>query len=161
MTIDSGLQWSSRWVFLLAAIGTAVGLGNIWRFPYTAGVSGGGAFVIVYLGAVLLLALPVLLAELMIGRRGRGEAAGREYSVATESGRSRHWRLMGIVLGALGATLSLSFYAVVGAWTIAYAFKMGLGHCRRHKRRNRNRYSSRAEWFARQPVAMVHRVLCG
>ena len=127
MTIDSGLQWSSRWVFLLAAIGTAVGLGNIWRFPYTAGVSGGGAFVIVYLGAVLLLALPVLLAELMIGRRGAAGPPAAIEAVATESGRSRHWRLMGIVLGALGATLSLSFYAVVGAWTIAYAFKMGLG----------------------------------
>jgi NSS family neurotransmitter:Na+ symporter len=127
MTTNSGLQWSSRWIFLLAAVGTAVGLGNIWRFPYTAGVSGGGAFVIVYLGAVLLLALPLLLAEFMIGRRGAAGPPAAIEAVARESGRSRHWRLMGIVLGSLGATLSLSFYAVVGAWTISYAFKMAAG----------------------------------
>lgn len=127
MTTASGLQWSSRTVFLLAAVGTAVGLGNIWRFPYTAGVSGGSAFVIVYLGAVLLLAMPVLLAELLVGRRGAAGPPAAIEAVATESGRSRHWRLMGIVLGSLGATISLSFYAVVGAWTIAYAFKTGTG----------------------------------
>ena len=160
MTIDSGLQWSSRWVFLLAAIGTAVGLGNIWRFPYTAGVSGGGAFVIVYLGAVLLLALPVLLAELMIGRRGAAGPPAAIEAVATESGRSRHWRLMGIVLGALGATLSLSFYAVVGAWTIVRLQDGPSATARRHSD-GIGTGIPRAEWFARQPVAMVHRVLCG
>ncbi len=71
MTTSSGLHWSSRFTFLMAAIGCAVGLGNIWRFPYTAGVNGGGAFVIVYLGAIALLALPVLMAEFMVGRRGQ------------------------------------------------------------------------------------------
>ena len=127
MATSGGQHWSSRYIFLMAAVGCAVGLGNIWRFPYTAGVSGGGAFVIVYLGAVLLLALPVLLAELLIGRRGAAGPPAAIEAVAVESGRSRHWRIMGIVLGSLGATLSLSFYAVVGAWTIAYAYKMGSG----------------------------------
>jgi len=111
----------------MAAVGCAVGLGNIWRFPYSAGVSGGSAFVIVYLGAAMLLALPILLAELMIGRRGAAGPPASIEAVAIESHRSRHWRLLGIVLGSLGATLSLAFYAVVGAWTIAYAFKMGTG----------------------------------
>jgi len=125
MTTTSGLQWSSRLTFLMAAVGCAVGLGNIWRFPYTAGVSGGGAFVLIYLGAVLLLALPVLMAELLVGRRGAAGPPAAIAAVAKESGRSGAWRWMGIVLGGGGALLALSFYAVVGAWTLAYAFKMG------------------------------------
>ena len=127
MTTSSGMQWSSRLAFLMAAVGCAVGLGNIWRFPYTAGVNGGGAFVIVYLGAIAVLALPVLTAEFMVGRRGQHGPPAAIAALARESGRSANWRWMGLVLGALGALLALSFYAVVGAWTIAYAFKMGAG----------------------------------
>ncbi|MCP4301431.1 MAG: sodium-dependent transporter [Gammaproteobacteria bacterium] len=127
MTTSSGLQWSSRITFLMAAVGCAVGLGNIWRFPYTAGVNGGGAFVLVYLGAVALLALPLLMAEFMVGRRGQHGPPAAIAAVARESARSENWRWMGLLLGALGALLALSFYAVVGAWTIAYAFKMGAG----------------------------------
>ncbi|MDH3547058.1 MAG: sodium-dependent transporter [Gammaproteobacteria bacterium] len=127
MTTSGGLQWSSRLTFIMAAVGCAVGLGNIWRFPYTVGVSGGGAFVLVYLGAVVVLALPVLMAELMIGRRGAAGPPAAIAAVAKESGRSANWRWMGIILGGFGAMLILSFYAVVGAWTLAYAFKMGAG----------------------------------
>lgn len=127
MTTSSGLHWSSRTTFLMAAIGCAVGLGNIWRFPYTAGVNGGGAFVLVYLGAIALLALPILMAEFMVGRRGQHGPPAAIAEVARESGRSENWRWMGLMLGALGALLALSFYSVVGAWTIAYAFKMGSG----------------------------------
>ncbi len=127
MTTKSGLHWSSRLTFLMAAVGCAVGLGNIWRFPYSAGVNGGGAFVLVYLAAVAILALPVLMAELMIGRRGAAGPPAAIAAVAKESGRSESWRWMGIVLGGLGAILSLSFYAIVGGWTMAYAFKMGTG----------------------------------
>ncbi len=127
MTTKSGLHWSSRLTFLMAAIGCAVGLGNIWRFPYSAGVNGGGAFVLVYLAAVVILALPVLMAELMIGRRGAAGPPAAIAAVARESGRSESWRWMGVVLGGLGAILALSFYAIVGGWTVAYAFKMGSG----------------------------------
>ncbi len=127
MTTRGGLQWSSRFVFLMAAVGCAVGLGNIWRFPYTAGVNGGGAFVLIYLGAVALLALPVLMAELLIGRRGAAGPPAAIAVVARESGRSQNWRWMGIILGGMGAVLALSFYAVVGGWTMAYAFKMAAG----------------------------------
>ena len=127
MATPGRLQWSSRFVFLMAAVGCAVGLGNIWRFPYTAGVNGGGAFVLVYLAAVALLALPVLMAELLIGRRGAAGPPAAIAAVAQESGRSPHWRWMGIILGGMGALLALSFYSVVGAWTIAYAFKMAAG----------------------------------
>lgn len=127
MTTTSGLQWSSRFAFIMAAVGCAIGLGNIWRFPYTVGVSGGGAFVLVYLGAILLLALPMLMAELYVGRRGAAGPPAAIAAVAKESGRSPAWRWMGIVLGSGGALMVLSFYSVVGGWTLAYVFKMGAG----------------------------------
>jgi NSS family neurotransmitter:Na+ symporter len=111
----------------MAAIGCSVGLGNIWRFPYSAGVNGGGAFVLVYLAAVVALALPILIAELMIGRRGAGSPPIAIATVAAESGRSRNWRWMGILLGLIGAITILAFYSVVGGWTLAYAFKMLAG----------------------------------
>ena len=112
MVTKSGLQWSSRVVFLMATIGSAVGLGNIWRFSYAAGSSGGGAFVVVYLAAALFLALPVLIAELMIGRRGAESPPNAIANVAIESGYGKNWRWMGIILGGVGAVLALSFYSV-------------------------------------------------
>ncbi|MFQ6005679.1 MAG: sodium-dependent transporter [Woeseia sp.] len=127
MTTSSGLHWSSRFTFLMAAVGCSVGLGNIWRFPYSAGVNGGGAFVLVYLAAVIVFALPILMAELMVGRRGAASPPNAIAAVAAESGRSRNWRWMGILLGGIGAITVLSFYSVVGGWTLAYAFKMGAG----------------------------------
>ncbi len=70
MATASTKSWSSGFTFVLAAVGAAVGLGNIWKFPYVVGVSGGGAFVLVYLGCVLFIAVPILIAELWIGRSG-------------------------------------------------------------------------------------------
>lgn len=127
MTTTSGMHWSSKFTFIMAAVGCAVGLGNIWLFPYTAGVSGGGAFVLIYLAAVVVLALPVLMAELMIGRRGAAGPPAAIAAVARESGRSSHWRWMGVIFGGGGAIIALSFYAVVGGWTMAYAWKMAAG----------------------------------
>lgn len=120
-------QWSSRAAFLLAAVGSAVGLGNIWLFPYQAGANGGGAFVLIYLAALFLLALPVLLAELMIGRRGASAPPAGIAKVAEESGHSRNWGWMGILLGSVGALLALGFYCVVGGWTLAYSAKAVTG----------------------------------
>jgi NSS family neurotransmitter:Na+ symporter len=127
MTTSSGLHWSSRRAFLLASVGCAVGLGNIWLFPYQAGANGGGAFVLIYLAAIFGLALPVLLAEIMLGRRGASAPPEALAALAKESGRSEHWRWMGILLGAVGALFALGFYCVVGGWTIAYAFKAAAG----------------------------------
>mgnify|MGYP001549649372 FL=1 len=127
MNTANPVNWSSRLAFLMAAVGSAVGLANIWRFPFTAGVSGGGAFVIIYLFAVLLLALPLVIAELAIGRRGAAPPPRAIATVAVESARSSHWGLMGIVLGSFGTTLALSFYAVVGGWTMAYVVHMASG----------------------------------
>ena len=124
MASPNGLQWSSRFTFLMATIGCSVGLGNIWLFPYTVGVNGGGAYVLVYLAAVALLALPLLMAELMIGRRGGGSPPAAIAAVATESGWSPNWRWMGILLGGIGGITILAFYSVVGGWTLAYSFKM-------------------------------------
>ena len=127
MTTSSGLHWSSRTAFLLASVGCAVGLGNIWLFPYQAGENGGGAFVIIYLAAIFGLALPVLLAEMMLGRRGGAAPPQGLANVARESGRSENWRWMGILLGGIGAMLALGFYCVVGGWTLAYAIKAAAG----------------------------------
>lgn len=127
MNVVNPVNWSSRLAFLMAAVGSAVGLANIWRFPFTAGVSGGGAFVLIYLGAVLLLALPLVIAELAIGRRGAAPPPRAIATVAAESGRSRRWGWMGVILGSFGTTLALSFYAVVGGWTMAYVVEMASG----------------------------------
>ena len=127
MTTSTGLQWSSRITFIMAAVGCAVGLGNIWLFPFLVGVNGGGAFVLVYLGAILLLSLPVLIAELMIGRRGAAGPPAAISAVAQESGASPKWGWMGVVLGGGGATMALAFYGVAGGWAMAYFWKLASG----------------------------------
>ncbi len=127
MTTSSRVHWSSRTAFLLAAVGCAVGLGNIWLFPYQAGANGGGAFVLIYLAAIFVLALPVLLAEMMLGRRAAAAPPKGLAIVAKESGHSENWRWMGILLGGFGAIVALGFYCVVGGWTLAYAFKAAAG----------------------------------
>lgn len=112
--------WSSRWVFFLAATGSAVGLGNIWKFPYITGQNGGGAFVLVYLACILAIGIPLLMAEFMIGRRGRANPEGAIAAVAREAGASKHWRRIGS-MAVLTGFLILSFYAVIAGWTLAYA----------------------------------------
>jgi NSS family neurotransmitter:Na+ symporter len=127
MAATNNQKWSSPLTFVLAAVGCAVRLGNTWLFPFLAGVNGGGAFVLVYLIAVPVLALPVLIAELLVGRRGAAGPPEAIATVAEESGRSRKWGWMGIFLGAVGATLALSFYCVAGGWALAYTIKMATG----------------------------------
>ncbi|MCR8922822.1 sodium-dependent transporter [Dasania sp. GY-MA-18] len=126
MSNNNQQQWSSRWGFMLAAMGSAVGLANIWRFPYAAGESGGGAFVLVYLGAVLTVALPLLIAELLVGRRGQASPPNAIAAVAQEAGGSRLWKKMGYG-GSIAAILILAFYCVVGGWTLTYILKMASG----------------------------------
>ena len=116
--------WSSRSAFILAAIGAAVGLGNIWRFPTLAGESGGGAFVIFYIGCVFLLGLPLVLSEIFIGRAGQDDAVGSIRKVAEQSGVSTKWAGFGTV-GVIAAFLILSFYSVVAGWVLYYVFVMG------------------------------------
>jgi NSS family neurotransmitter:Na+ symporter len=118
--------WSSRWAYILVTIGSSVGLGNVWRFPYIAGTQGGSAFVLVYLICILLIGIPLLMAETLIGRRGRGNPAASMLRVAEESGRSSWWSLLGWT-GMLGALLILSYYCVVAGWIVNYLGKLLAG----------------------------------
>tara|TARA_R110002072_G_scaffold121618_1_gene255622 strand:+ start:509 stop:1921 length:1413 start_codon:yes stop_codon:yes gene_type:complete len=119
-------QWSSRWAFILAATGSAVGLGNIWRFPYLAGENGGGAFVLVYLVCVVLVGLPILMAEILLGRRGRQSPINTMAALAADEGLSRHWQLLGW-MGVVAGFIILSYYSVIAGWTLAYIFRTGTG----------------------------------
>ncbi|MDH5821527.1 sodium-dependent transporter [Luteimonas sp. RD2P54] len=114
-------MWSSRLMFILAATGSAVGLGNIWRFPYMTSDNGGGAFVLVYLGCILLVGLPILMAEILIGRHGRVSPINTLRGLARDSGVSRHWVAIGWI-GIVAGILILSFYSVVAGWTLHYTF---------------------------------------
>lgn len=119
-------QWSSRWVFVLAATGSAVGLGNIWRFPYITGIYGGGAFVLVYILCVIMLAVPIMMAEIMVGRRGRQSPINTMQSLAEDEGLNPNWRYLGW-MGVIAGFMILSFYSVVAGWTIDYIFRAGSG----------------------------------
>ncbi|MEZ5264832.1 MAG: sodium-dependent transporter [Acidimicrobiales bacterium] len=112
--------WASRSGFILATVGSAVGIGSIWKFPYEVGANGGGAFVLVYAMGLALVVVPLLFAELAIGRRGAGDAATSLATVAVAEGRSARWAGVG-VLGALTSFGILSYYSVIGGWTLAYA----------------------------------------
>jgi len=111
--------WSSRFGFIMAAVGAAVGLGNIWRFPYAAGTSGGSAFVLIYILAVIAVAMPILVAELSLGRRGGGSPPLTFANLAREAGASGNWRVLGFV-GLFIVFMILTFYSVIGGWVIAY-----------------------------------------
>lgn len=119
-------QWSSRLAFILAATGSAVGLGNIWKFPYITGENGGGAFVIVYLLCILLIGVPIMMAEVMLGRRGRQSPINSMRELAKEAGGSRLWALLG-GLGVVAGFLILSYYSVIAGWAMAYIVRVGSG----------------------------------
>jgi len=110
-------EWRSRWGFLFAAVGSAVGLGNMWRFSYLAAEKGGAGFVVLYLLFTIVLGLPVMLAELTIGR---GARRGPISALAHYGGDG--WRWFGAVFVAAGF-LILSYYGVIGGWTLRYAFE--------------------------------------
>jgi NSS family neurotransmitter:Na+ symporter len=122
----SGEQWSSRLGFLLAAVGFAVGMGNIWRFPYQLGENGGSAFLIIYLACALGIGLPLLITEISIGRRGRASASTSFMNVALECGRSKNWSWVG-TLGIFCAFVILSYYSVLSGWTLDYFVKASTG----------------------------------
>ncbi|MBN1239728.1 MAG: sodium-dependent transporter [Gammaproteobacteria bacterium] len=119
-------EWSSRLGFILAVAGSAVGLGNIWRFPYVAGENGGGAFVLVYLVCVFFIGLPIMMAEVLIGRRGRRNPVATMRLLGEEEAGVTYWRWVGVV-GVATGFLILSFYSVIAGWTIAYIFEGGAG----------------------------------
>jgi NSS family neurotransmitter:Na+ symporter len=110
--------WGSKVAFILAAAGSAIGLGNIWGFPTVAGQNGGAAFLLIYLAAVALIGAPVMLAELIVGRRTQRNPVGAFKALAPGSA----WVVVG-GLGVLTGIMILSFYSVIAGWTLAYIFK--------------------------------------
>ncbi len=118
---DRGL-WTSKTGFILAAAGSAIGLGNIWRFPFTAGQNGGGAFVLIYFAFVALIGVPVLLAELSIGRKTERNPVGAFKALVPDT----WWPALG-GLGVITGFGILSFYAVIAGWTLAYLYRAVTG----------------------------------
>lgn len=111
-------SWGTRAGFILAAVGSAIGLGNIWRFPYVVGEGGGAAFVLIYLGFVFLIGAAVMLAELALGRHTHRNPVGAFEATAPGT----LWKLVGLV-GVITGVAILSFYAVIAGWTVGYFFK--------------------------------------
>ena len=144
-------QWSSKLIFIFAATGSAVGLGNIWKFPWMTSENGGGAFVLIYIASVILIALPIMIAEVLIGRHGKQNPVGSLKYLANESSGFdltevdqvlnrvkqkkqaysntddfTNWQLVGW-MGIISGILILSFYSVIAGWTMAYIFKAFAG----------------------------------
>lgn len=119
-------QWSNRLAFILAATGSAVGLGNIWKFPYITGENGGGAFVLVYLLCIAAIGIPIMMAEIMMGRRGRQSPINTMVTLAAEEGRPQLWSLLGW-MGVVAGFLILSYYSVIAGWALSYVFRSGSG----------------------------------
>ncbi len=121
MTSQQG-YWSSRFGFLMASIGFAVGLGNIWRFPYMVGENGGSVFIVIYLFCAFIVGVPILMAEIMIGRRGMAPPELAMKYMAEESSLTSNWSLVGY-LNLLTAFLILFVYSVVAGWVLFYFYQ--------------------------------------
>ena len=119
-------RWTSPAAFVLAAIGAGMGLGNIWRFPYVTGYHGGGAFVVVYILACFGIVMPVLVAELMIGRRGGGNPMHSIAALARETGANPAWRYFGAV-GMIATFLVFAYTSVFASWALPYMLKAASG----------------------------------
>ncbi len=111
--------WNSRWSFVLATTGSAIGLGNIWKLPYMIGVNGGSAFVLIYILSILCVGIPLLMTEIMLGRRVQKNPIDAMRSLAKESSRSNNWKYVG-GMGMLTGVMILCFYSVIGGWVLSY-----------------------------------------
>ena len=118
--------WGSRFGFIMAAVGSSVGLGNFWRFPYTAGENGGGAFIVIYLVCVALVGLPILMAEYGMGRKSGMSAIEGVQSLARAEGKSQYWGIAAWV-GCMTAFFILTFYNVISAWLLAFLIQAPTG----------------------------------
>lgn len=112
-------MWSGRLAFILAATGSAVGLGNVWKFPYIAGENGGGAFVLLYLFCIALIGIPIMMSEVMLGRRGRQNPVNTMHTLALEENARSSWRWLGW-MGVIAGVLILSYYSVIAGWALSY-----------------------------------------
>jgi neurotransmitter:Na+ symporter, NSS family len=112
-------HWSNRWTFMLATAGSAIGLGNIWKLPYMIGVNGGSAFVLIFIASIIFLAIPLMMTEIMLGRRGQKNPLDAIKLLAKEANAHSAWSFIG-AMGMLAGVLILSFYSVVGGWVLSY-----------------------------------------
>ena len=116
-------SWSSRWSFILATTGSAVGLGNIWKFPYMAGENGGGAFVVIYLLCIAVISFPIMISEVLLGRLGQSSPIHTMKKMRKAHNGSWFWSSIGWV-GVLSGFIILSFYGVIGGWIMYYVYLM-------------------------------------
>ncbi len=119
-------MWSNSFIFVLAAAGSAVGLGNIWKFPYIAGENGGGAFVLVYLICIAVIGVPVMISEIMLGKLGRASPIQSLLNLCRAHNRSPGWSLVGY-MGVITGFFILSFYAVIAGWVCYYVIRLFSG----------------------------------
>ncbi len=120
-------HWSNRWVFVMATAGSAVGLGNIWKFPYMTGVNGGSAFVLIYLLCVALIGLPLMMTEIMLGRRAQRNPVDGMAHLAAEAGSTGLWKVIGY-MGVAAGLFILAFYSVVAGWVLDYVLRAVSGN---------------------------------
>tara|TARA_Y200000002_G_scaffold90298_1_gene72648 strand:+ start:1111 stop:2460 length:1350 start_codon:yes stop_codon:yes gene_type:complete len=113
--------WIGKWTFILAATGSAVGLGNIWGFPYKAGTNGGGAFVLIYLACIVVIGIPIMISEIIIGRRAGNSPINAMRRVSIDSNQSSMWQFVGWS-GIFAGALILSFYSVIAGICLNYIF---------------------------------------
>jgi len=111
--------WRNRWTFMLATAGSAIGLGNIWKLPYMIGVNGGSAFVLVFVASILLVGIPLMMTEILLGRRAQKNPFNGIEALAIEAKASPYWKLLG-GMGMLTGLLILSFYSVIGGWVLCF-----------------------------------------
>ena len=118
--------WTKRWTFILSASGSAIGLGNIWKFPYITGENGGSAFVLIYLACIFAIGIPIMIAETMLGRRGRKSPIETMRDMIAASNASGFWLIIGL-MGTLAGILILSYYSVIAGWALGYIPKLASG----------------------------------
>lgn len=111
--------WKNRWTFMLATAGSAIGLGNIWKLPYMIGVNGGSAFVLVFIACIFFVGIPLMMTEIMLGRRAQKNPYNAMQQLAIEAHASNYWKYLGAA-GMLAGVLILGFYSVIGGWVLSY-----------------------------------------
>jgi neurotransmitter:Na+ symporter, NSS family len=119
-------QWKSRWTFILATAGSAIGLGNIWKLPYMIGVNGGSAFVLVFIACIFFVGIPLMMTEILLGRRAQKNPFDGMQALANEAQVSSAWKYLG-GMGMLTGLLILGFYSVIGGWVLTYIFEAASG----------------------------------
>ncbi|HOY70494.1 MAG TPA: sodium-dependent transporter [Methylotenera sp.] len=118
--------WKNRWTFMLATAGSAIGLGNIWKLPYMIGVNGGSAFVLVFIACIFFVGIPLMMTEILLGRRAQKNPLDGMATLANEAKTSLHWKWLG-GMGMVTGLLILGFYSVIGGWVLSYIIEAARG----------------------------------